>query len=212
MTTRRRGYSGFTLIELLVVIALIAILMALLVPVLGKVREAARRVVCLGHLRQIQVAWQTYADNYAGSIVNGTASHWERHPNGRPWMIGVEVMLPMPEDQEKGDAWMQEDRPGTPMAGGGADCESTGGAYGWWYRGWTQGQGPPIHHSNGTCVSFADGHGEYWKWKDSRTLARAQAWLDYWDRGGQGFSPPQIDYTENPDFIRFQKAIWGKGP
>jgi len=52
---RRTGTSnsdGFTLIELLVVIAVIALLMAILLPVLGRVREHARAVVCRSNLRQ----------------------------------------------------------------------------------------------------------------------------------------------------------------
>ena len=55
---------GFTLIELLVVIAIIAILMAIMMPVLGRVKETAKRVVCSNQAKQIGVGTATYAADY----------------------------------------------------------------------------------------------------------------------------------------------------
>ncbi len=75
--TRR---AAFTLIELLVVIAVIAVLVGLLLPALGRAREAGRQTVCASNIRQMVIATNAYALDFKDQV--WPAEGWGRW--GRP--------------------------------------------------------------------------------------------------------------------------------
>ena len=65
---RRPNRDGFTLIELLVVVAIIAVLISILLPSLGKAREQARAVKCAANMRQWGIGVSLYAASYDGVL------------------------------------------------------------------------------------------------------------------------------------------------
>jgi len=90
-----KSRKAFTLIELLVVISIIAVLLSILMPSLGKAREQARRVVCASNQKQIVAAMETYACTYEGwyPVINDGMNVTGPPPDSPPDWKGIDGTL-----------------------------------------------------------------------------------------------------------------------
>ena len=267
--------KGLTLMELLVVISIIALLMALLIPVLRTAREQGQRAVCLSNLNQLTLAWILYAEDNNENLVNGRARgpSWDHHW-GPPWVDVPNFLTSDPNDAGSrcpaGALWAYlkdagvyrcpRSRPGRPVtyaivcaANGDSPDETREGLFRskrigrtvLWIRkltdivspsaakraifvdygnspamgnafqvhyahpGWALGGGIPfVHHNQGMTLSMADGHTEYWKWKDAETMDMIRGKLPDGSFTDGRFEPRTADGLY--DLQRLQKATWGR--
>ena len=80
---RTRG-KAFTLIELLVVIAIIAILASLLLPALSRAKMRGQSIACMAKLKQLQLAWIMYCDDFNGRMPQNIADDCPYFASGSP--------------------------------------------------------------------------------------------------------------------------------
>ncbi len=243
---------AFTLIELLVVIAIIAILMAVLMPALNRVREQGKRAACLNNVKQLAIAWNVYCDSNDDKMVKANshateADAWVQYetnwteaeqlagirrgylyrycPSERlykcPTGIRGERLTYTIVDRLNGHLAMSGATPDplkkrSQIRNSGQQIvfldEGHGSPSSWTVYYYQEKWWDLItaRHGDGTNFSFADGHSEYWKWKDPRTVkigkANATAAVvtlspavedAYWSVGNQ-------------DLHQVQRGAWGR--
>ena len=93
--------DGFTLIELLVVISIVALLMAILLPTLQRVRKQAKAVVCQSRLRELGLQSAIYIQEQIGSMnaapySDWWLSHWSSIRLGRGLVLCPSAPTPLP--------------------------------------------------------------------------------------------------------------------
>ncbi|MHC4206066.1 MAG: type II secretion system protein [Planctomycetota bacterium] len=283
--------QAFTLIELLVVIAIIAILMAILMPALNRVKEQGKRAACLGNMKQLALCWIIYADDYDGKIVNGEADRTNHdgqcgtpsrndpmHP-GEKWWTGDDIgdfwaginltqdlqkrairagaLFPYCKNEDlyrcptgmKGemrtytitDAMNGLHRDGTFRSTGGRDVGERNGrtvlwvksrdeigvpgpayrivfldegritpdSYATHYQSEQWWDPPFVRHGDGTNVSYADGHADYWKFRGMKTLETGKLAAVPGRNANDLHQMVPESEDDFQDLYRMQKAVWG---
>jgi type II secretory pathway pseudopilin PulG len=114
--------GGFTQLELLVVVGILVILLAILLPVIAKVRASARSVNCIASLRQISLGFQRFAVDHGGRLPDPPAMD-------KPWetillpYVGGATVYRCPADDELAASlgssydWRDTGDPATTLAG-----------------------------------------------------------------------------------------------
>ncbi len=172
MSNRR----GFTLIELLVVISIIALLMAILMPALGRAKKQAKAVVCLSNLRQWAIVFQMYTDDNEGKFSGG-----EEIPGGdfvehiwllylKPYFETYDVLLCPGAKQDWCDGYGIR---GGPYISWNWSCREELGLPDEWY--WYYGDSYGSYGKNSWCSQWEHGldpTGGGWNYKNIQGIKR----------------------------------------
>ena len=129
-----RRDRGFSLPELLVAAGIVAVLLSMLLPALGKAREQAQRAHCLANLRTLTTAWLAYAHANGGRLCRASAGRADR-PGFYDWVASGDT----DESLREGVLWpfVQDARPYL------CPNDRVNLAHTYAVNSWLDGEGPP---------------------------------------------------------------------
>lgn len=255
--------KGFAITGIIVPVISFALMIAILLPALSRVKAQAKRVVCLNNLRQLSLAWIIYSDENDFHIVNGAAGQQRANElfwTGRDWssdMMSEQLLSEREQIQaiHNGALWQYcrskeiyrcpaglsghlrtysivdsmngIAREGTEEKLGvyikkrtqirqpalrivfidvGQVIPETYAVYYDQQKWWDQ---PPVRHDDGTTVSFADGHSEYWRWRGKETIEHSKTDADIHNpNAADHWAPTTFEGIE--DLKKMQKGCSGQ--
>ena len=180
----------FTLVELLIVIAMIAILAAMLLPALGKARNYARRIQCVGNYRQIFLGTVNYQDENKEFICNGDIRGTVFGGVGQYWHSRILYYAGGQKGKNSAKIFNCPSEPAPenfPYTSYGINCAFTGVAwrsdatYGAFMRKTSSVKEPSkvLHVAEGGGMNYRIDSANWWYFRHGGTYLRAPGTLNY---------------------------------